>query len=284
MAAERFADLHLHTRWSDGTLDLIPTVRRARSAGIDTIAITDHDTISPGLTRPVQMLEGVEVITGVEIKADVLGFRGEVLGYFVDPPSTPMQTLFHSMQRARTERMKEMIALCNLNLGLRIDYRSVARLTDGSVGRPHLAAALVEAGVASNTDDAFRRFLAQGCRCYVPLPRPSFTTVLAAIHAAGGVAGVAHPAFLPVEDWEAALMELRGLGMEAMEVYYPYELGKAPLYADPAELGALAAALDLIPTGGSDDHGPGSVKESLSSSRVPYEVVERLAGIAASVT
>lgn len=284
MVAERYADLHLHTRWSDGTLELIPTVQRARSTGVHTVAITDHDTIGPGLTQPVQILEGIEVITGVEIKADVLGLRGEVLGYFIDPSSCHLQELFRTMQRARVERMQEMIALCNLSFGLHLDCRSISRLTNGSVGRPHLAAALVEAGVASDTDEAFRRFLAQGCPCYVPLPRPSFSEVVAAIRDAGGVAGLAHPAFLPIKDWEAALRELRGFGMAAMEVYYPYEMGKAPLYADPADLGALAEALELIPTGGSDDHGPESVKESLGSARVPYEIVERLAGAASSVT
>ncbi|MFO8033820.1 MAG: PHP domain-containing protein [Candidatus Bipolaricaulota bacterium] len=284
MPAERYADLHLHTRWSDGTLYLKEAVRRAHSAGYDCVAITDHDTIGPELTTPIQVLEGAEVITGVEIKADILGHRGEVLAYFVDPFSPKLRELIDHIAQARIERMKEMISLCNLSLGLRLDYESVAHLTDGSVGRPHLAAALVEAGAARSNEEAFQRFLSRGAPCYVPLPRPGFPEVVSAVRAAGGVAALAHPAFLPIEDWQASLAELQDMGMDGLEVYYPYETGRAPLYISSAELAAFAEALGLIPTGGSDDHGPDSVNDSLGSVRVPYGVVERLAGAASSVT
>ncbi len=284
MLAERHADLHLHTRWSDGTLDLKAAVQRVRTAGFDCLAITDHDTIGPELTAAVQTLEGAEVITGVEIKADILGHRGEVLGYFVDPSFPQLRELLHGMAQARIDRMKEMIALCNMSLGLQFDYQTVAQLTDGSVGRPHLAKALVEADAAESVDEAFQRFLSQGAPCYVPLPRPSFAEVVGAVRAAGGVASLAHPAFLPIEDWTGSITALQNMGMEGLEVYYPYRMGRAPLYVSAAELAALAEALGLIPTGGSDDHGPGSVNDSLGRVRVPYEVVERLAGAASSVT
>ncbi len=284
MASERHADLHLHTRWSDGTLELKAAVQRVRAAGFDCLAITDHDTIGPELTAPVQTLEGAEVITGVEIKADILGHRGEVLGYFVDPSSPRLQELLGQMAHARVERMKEMISLCNMSLGLQLDYRAVAGLTDGAVGRPHLAAALVDVGAAQSTDEAFQRFLSRGGPCYAPLPRPSFPEVVHAIRTAGGVAALAHPAFLPIDDWEGILTALRNMGLEAMEVHYPYQVGRVPVYISSAELAALAEALRLIPTGGSDDHGPDSVNESLGSVHVPYEVVEALAAAASSVT
>ncbi len=284
MPPERDADLHLHTRWSDGTLDLRSSVRRVRSAGFSCLAITDHDTIGPELASPMQMMEGAQVITGVEIKADILGHRGEVLGYFVNPASPRLRELIEGIAKARVERMKEMISLCNLSLGLQLDYQTVAQLTDGSVGRPHLAASLVEAGVAISADEAFQRFLSRGAPCYVPLPRPSFPEVVHAVRTAGGVASLAHPAYLPIENWDAALTTLRSMGMAALEVFYPYQVGRAPLYVSPEELAALAEELALIPTGGSDDHGPGSVNESLGSVRIPYAVVDRLAAAASSVT
>jgi len=284
MHQELVADLHLHTRWSDGTLGLSETVRRARLAGFACVAITDHDTIAPQLSAPYQRLEGVEVITGVEVKADILGHRGEILGYFVEPDAPELRKLLDRISDDRVERMKEMISLVNLRLGLHLEYESVAQRTEGSVGRPHLAAALVEAEAAATKEEAFQRFLAQGAPCYAPLPRPEFAQVVEAIHSAGGVAALAHPAFLPLENWLADLSRLKDAGMEGMEVYYPYRTGRAPLYASAAELAALAEELDLIPTGGSDDHGPDSVNEGLGIIHVPYEVVDRLAGAASSVT
>jgi len=206
------------------------------------------------------------------------------LGYFVDPGAPQLRQLLDQIVDARVERMKEMISLVNLRLGLRLEYESVAQLTDGSVGRPHLAAALVEAEAAPTKDEAFQRFLSQGAPCYAPLPRPDFAQVVAAIHSAGGVASLAHPAFLPFDNWLADLSHLQNRGLRGIEVYYPYQTGRAPLYASAAELAALAEELGFIPTGGSDDHGPDSVNESLGTVHVPYEVVERLAGEASSVT
>jgi len=151
------------------------------------------------------------------------------------------------------------------------------------VGRPHLAAELVRYGVARDYQEAFDRFLGQGGECYVPLPRAESARVIAAILAAGGVAALAHPALLSLPDFEAALLRLREEGLAALEVDYPYDPARNSLSITVEELRALAEKLDLIPTGGSDDHGPGSVRESLGLVRVPYEVVERLS-VLCSVT
>lgn len=277
------ADLHLHTNASDGTLGLAETARRAALAGLDCIAITDHDTVGPELNRPVQLSYGIELIAGIEIKADLFGFRGELLGYFVDPEHGGLSALTGSMKEARVERMRAMIARCNRLLGTEIRYEEVAARTQGSVGRPHLAAALVERNVAADLDLAFRQFLASNAPCYVPLPRPGCTEVIRSIRRAGGAAALAHPAFMDVSDWGGLLRELRRAGMAGIEVYYPYERSSTPVLAPPSMIREWAEGLDLIPTGGSDDHGPGSVKETLGAMHVPYASVEALAAVASSV-
>lgn len=281
--AERVCDLHLHTKWSDGTLSVADTARRARAAGFSTIAITDHDTVGPELRRPLGEIAGIQVICGVEIKATVLGERGEILGYFIQPGHTALGELFSWMAQARVDRMRRMVERCREVLGIRLTYEEVAARAGGSVGRPHLAAELVRHGVARDYQDAFDRFLGQGGECYVPLPRAESARVIEAIRAAGGVAALAHPALLPLSDFEAALLRLREEGLAALEVDYPYDPARNSLSITVEELRALAEKLDLVPTGGSDDHGPGSVRESLGLVRVPYEVVERLSALS-SVT
>lgn len=284
MANPKWADLHLHTRWSDGTLDLLGMVERAKGAGLSAIAITDHDTIGPELPSPVFRCNGIEVICGVEVKADVGGERGEIMGYFLTPGHPALGELFRWMAEARGRRMEAMIERCQQLLGEEITSAEVLSGAAGSVGRPHLAAVLVRRGLARDFEDAFRRFLASGAPCYVPLARPTSRQAIAAIRAAGGVAALAHPCFLAFPDWEAILTALVAEGLAGVEVHYPYEASRQTVRSDPAGMAALVRKLDLIGTGGSDDHGPGSVKEAIGSVRVPYSpVVDRLRALS-SVT
>lgn len=283
MPGKRWADLHLHTQWSDGTLDLGGTVARAHQAGLSAIAITDHDTIGPELVAPLSVQDGIEVICGVEVKADVAGGRGEILGYFLAPGHPALEKLFTWMAQARKARMEAMVQRCREVLGEEISLAEVSGAAAGSVGRPHLAGVLVRRGLAQDFEDAFTRFLSSDAPCYVPLPRPSSRQAIAAIRAAGGVASLAHPCFLSVPDWEGTLVSLVQEGLSGVEVVYPYETSRQPQPTDPQEMARLVRRLGLIPTGGSDDHGPGSVKDALGAARVPYEVVEALRSLAESV-
>ena len=277
---ERWADLHLHTKWSDGTQTLQELISRAKDLGLYAIAITDHDTIGPDLSAPSAEIDGLEVITGVEVKAEILGEKGEILGYFVNPKHPAMKELFHWMAKARDLRMRAMVEKCRDILGLPITYEEVRARAQGSVGRPHLASVLVERGVVATLEEAFTVYLGDEGLCYVPLARPTSAQVIEAIRASGGVAALAHPGFHSFSDWRKVLSTLREQGLRAVEVFYPYEgdyKGSArSLNPYLGEIPALVAELGLIATGGSDDHGPGSVKESLGSVKVPYSVVEEL--------
>lgn len=273
----KWADLHLHTRWSDGTQTLPELLLRASSLGLSVLAVTDHDTIGPDLEAPEFLRDGLEIITGVEIKAEILGERGEILGYFLDPQHPALRYLFAWMARAREERMQAMVARCREILGLSLTYEEVRERAQGSVGRPHLAALLVEHGLVPSLEEAFQKYLGNEGLCYVPLPRPGSAQVLEAIRAAGGVAVLAHPGFHGIPDWRSALQTLKAQGLAGVELFYPYEMGvEKGMHPKLGELPRLVAELGLVATGGSDDHGPGSVKESLGMVRVPYAVVEEL--------
>jgi len=273
---DRFADLHLHTTASDGTQGIAELARRAALLGLSTIAITDHDTISPELAGRVAWIEGVEVITGVEIKADFDGVRGELLGYFVDPGATLLKGLFTFMQQARRERMAQMVALCRERAGLDVTNDEVSALAAGSIGRPHLAQLLVEKGAVRSTREAFDRLLAKGRPCYVSLDKPGFREAAEAIHAAGGVASIAHPCLMDVKDWDEFLARVHAEGVDGVEALYPYAVARGQLHISPAALTALARKEGFLLTGGSDDHGPGSVKESFGVLRIPLSYVDAL--------
>jgi len=116
------ADLHLHTTASDGTQTIPELVRRAKALSFSAIAVTDHDTISPELSRKVERIVGVEVITGIEIKADFDGIRGELLAYFVDPSSERLRRFLGRMADARRLRMVRMIERCRKETGVPIEF------------------------------------------------------------------------------------------------------------------------------------------------------------------
>jgi hypothetical protein len=280
--SEGYADLHLHTTASDGTQGISQLVKRARAYGLSTIAITDHDTISKELTERVIKINGLEVITGVELKVDFDGIRGELLGYFVDPACPSMHEMFLFMKRSREERMAKMVKRCRDKLGLDIKIDEVRAIASGSIGRPHLAQLLLERGAVPTLKGSFDRLLAQGKPCYIPLKRPGFRDAARAVHAAGGVTSIPHPCFMEVENWEEFLIAVRQEGVDGVEVFYPYRNAADKLKASPKMLASLAKKHGFLLTGGSDDHGPSSVKEALGEVRVPYcyvKAIKRACGL-----
>lgn len=273
---KRYADLHLHTRASDGTLSVTGMVARARENDLATIAITDHDTITPQLHTRITLIDKIEVITGTEVKVDIHGCRGEILGYFVDPHSDRLRRIFHSLTAARIARMEEMVALCRRRVGKIISFGEVRSCAAGTIGRPHLAHILKEKRIVASTEEAFDRLIGRGKPCYVPLIQPSFTNVVDAIHAEDGVTSLAHPCLMRINDWENLLPVLKERGIDGIEVFYAYTKSRQKLYTTPEELLQLAKKYGFLLTGGSDDHGPGSVRDSIGTIKVPMKYVDAL--------
>jgi len=268
-----FGDLHLHTTASDGTQTVHELARRARSAGLTTIAITDHDTLPSVLEQRVQLIDGVEVVAGTELKVDFGVVRGELLAYFINPRADALRLLFREMQAKREDRMDRMVERCCEHLGLSITPGEVRATADGSLGRPHLARLLVKHGVVPTQEDAFHRFLGTKRPCYVSMHKPALADVLSAVREAGGVTSLAHPCLMRVEDWPAFLEEIHDAGVDGIETFYAYRSYRRSLPIAPRRLTAIASDLGFLLTGGSDDHGPGSTRQSLGRVRVPPERV-----------
>lgn len=271
-STSRLVDLHTHSTWSDGLLSPTALVEEAASRGVRALALTDHDTVAgiPEAQATGERL-GVEVIPGVELSTS-LGRGGEIhlLGYFIDIEAPALLERLGEYARARAERMERMIERLR-RVGAPVDPERVREIAGhGTMGRPHLARALIEAGHAADLADAFDRYIGGGKPAYVPRPRVDPAEAIALVRGAGGVAVLAHP--FSVGGVEPVLDRLVPAGLAGLEVDYG-EYGPE----DRAILREIAARRELIATGGSDYHGPDRrTARELGSVPVTMAAVEAL--------
>ena len=241
-------DLHMHSTCSDGQLPPEELVKLASERNLRVISITDHDTIDAlKIAKTHGQDLGIRVIPGVEISAY---FDREVhlLGYFFDPENQTLKSALEKQKVARIERVRE---ICNRldRLGYVVYPDQIIENAGASVGRPHVAQALVEAGHVRNMDDAFRRFLRNGGPAYVPEWQIDFRAAVEVIHEAGGVASIAHPG---PDKLTGKIKALADLGLDAVEITHP---AHSPSVS--GQLRSIARQLKLLVTGGSDLHAPG---------------------------
>jgi predicted metal-dependent phosphoesterase TrpH len=264
-------DLHLHKTASDGRSSPEALVAEAAAADLRTIAITDHDTtdgVEPvsAAARPL----GLEVVPGIEVTAVEDGRDIHVLGYFVDTANLAFQTFLEAQRADRHRRFLEMVAALE-RLGMRVDGAwPAASPGRRSLGRPLLAAALVDAGHVRDIAEAFDRFLADGRPAYVARRGPGPAAAIARIHEAGGLASLAHPGQTGLDG---SVARLAAVGLDAVEVFHPDHDDAAR-----ARYRQLADESGLLITGGSDYHGPSSGRGvSLGQVRLPPAEFSRLA-------
>ena len=249
-------DLHTHTTASDGTYAPSELVSKARAAGLLHFSITDHDTTA-GLAeaRAAARHEGLELIDGIEISAVSEGRDVHVLGYFIDPESPVLRAFLARQRDDRLRRVREMGTRLQA-LGAAIDVAPI--LADAargrSVGRPQIAAALVAAGHVATRDDAFRQFLEFGGPAFIPRAGAPPEEVVGIIHAAGGLASLAHPGLARRDH---LIPVLAAAGLDAIEVRHSDHDA-----ATEARYREMARALGLLVTGGSDFHGDSGHRES----------------------
>jgi len=226
-------------------------VEEAASRGVRILALTDHDTVAGiGEARTAGERLGVEIIPGVELSAALPG-GGEVhlLGYFVDVEDPVFLAQLTGYARARSERMERMVERLN-RIGAPVALERVRQIAGhGTVGRPHLGRALVEAGHAEDLSDAFARYIGGGKPAFVPRPRVDPRDAIALVIAAGGVPVLAHP--FSTGGVESVLDRLVPAGLAGMEVDYSEYVPE-----DREILRQIATRRGLIATGGSDYHGP----------------------------
>jgi predicted metal-dependent phosphoesterase TrpH len=250
-------DLHTHTSRSDGVLVPAELVTAAAACGVSTLAIADHDTLA-GYREVVAtgaVPAGLTLIPAVEINGLVdrdLGlWEGElhILGYGMDPEDDAFEAALAAQRGQRRIRFDRMVDRLR-QLGLPIDAQvaDIDRTRDDALGRPTIARALIAAGHADSVEDAFRRLVGQGCPAYVPRQGLGPAQAIAAIRASGGLAALAH--FREAPDRPDVLRELMAAGLRGLEVHY-----RSFDRPTTEAVGAVARALGLLATGGSDYHG-----------------------------
>ena len=241
-------DLHLHTRASDGAYEPEELVRRAWLAGIRTFSVTDHDTVA-GLDEAASAAAqyGMDFVPGIEVTAVDAGRDVHVLGYFIDRGSAVLAEFLVSQRADRVRRLRELSTRLEAE-GMSIDVgRIIAETPEGrAVGRPQVAQALVRAGYVRTINEAFDRWIGEGCPAFVPRSGPPPEAAILIIHEAGGLASIAHPGCLGRDE---LVEQMAGRGLDALEVYHP----------DHDEIATarylhLKTRLRLLATGGSDYH------------------------------
>lgn len=273
-----YIDLHTHSTASDGIYSPTELLQRAREIGLRVLALTDHDTTG-GLDEAMQAANALdmELVPGIEINTDVAGGEVHVLGYYPEYQRPEFQAVLKVLRDARERRGQRMVELLN-EQGINVAWERVREIAQGAVGRPHVAKALLEAGYVQTIGEAFDKYIGTGCYAYVPRYRLTPDDAVHLIASANGLPVIAHPLDLPglaeLRNWLPGLV---AAGMVGLETYYgPYTS------EDERALRALADEYNLIPTGGTDFHGPGIHPTPLGGRPVPPEAVERLKAAAAA--
>ncbi len=272
-------DLHLHTLASDGRLSPTELIQLVAKQGLETISITDHDS-TEGLAEAYEAAKEfpyMRIIPGIEMSADIPGDEVHVLGYFLDYHDVEFQGMLTELRRGRVGRAQVMVEKL-VALGKPVEWERVLHFAgDGTVGRPHIALAMVEAGYFKEPKEAFEEYLGNDGLAYYDRPKLNPTESVAMIRKVGGVPVLAHPTFM--NDMEAGIASLKKEGLVGMEVYYAQ-------YDDDTvrHLARLAREYDLIPCGGSDYHGLGNTGEPLPGTLGPPEETVKLLEDAAAVT
>ena len=263
------ADLHLHSYCSDGTDSPEEIARKARRAGLSCIALADHDTVEgiPGCTEEARLL-GLEVIPGVELTAEHEGSEVHILGYLIDWEQAAFREKLQELRKTRVERIYTMLEKLE-EAGITLAPESVFSLAkQGTVGRLHLARAMVNAGIVSHVSEAFQRYIGDRCPAYVGHFKLTPADAINLITGAGGIPVLAHPYSLNNDELIGVLAKH---GLRGLEVYYP-EHSQSMINAYLR----MAAEYGLLATGGSDYHGAAKPELVLGDFTVPYELVQKL--------
>ena len=269
---ERYADLQLHSSASDGSDAPSEVVRRAARKGFAAIALTDHDTIDGVAEAAAEALAlGLELIPACELSTlDDDERQIDILAYGIDVDDMEFRATLTTIRSGRLGRAYLMVQRLNESVHA-VSWERVQAIAGGeNIGRPHVARAMVEAGVVATIKDAFtEEFILDGGRCYVQRVKISPAEAIAQIHSAGGVAVAAHPGRTGLSDEEVA--NLVSWGLDGLEVHYPRH-SKAEII----RFTELAGRHDLLVTGGSDDHGDINEGRLMGRVRLPWPYVERL--------
>jgi len=269
-------DLHIHSTASDGRLSPVDIILQAAERGLSVIAITDHDSVD-GITSAMvtaKTFPRLRVIPGIELSTDVPQGEIHVLGYFIDYTDHEFQTILEELRTSRLNRAQGMVAKLK-NLGVRLDWERVQEIAGtGSIGRPHIAQAMLEKGYINSIREAFDKYISRNGPAYVQREKMTAVEAVELILKFNGLPVLAHP--FTTSNLETMIIELKAAGLIGIEAYYNSyntdEINELISYAD---------RYGLIPTGGSDYHGLEAANETMIGDvDVPMESAERLIALA----
>lgn len=264
------ADLHNHTTASDGTLPPRMQVKWAAEQGLAAVAITDHDTIA-GWDEALEAGKAlaIEVVPGCELSTEVGSTEVHILAYYFDRSEPNMAALLQRMRGGRRKRAEEAVARLHKLGYTQVSLERILELGGETVGRPHIAAVLEEAGVVRSKEEAFDRFLARGKAAYVPRPKLTSDEAISVIKGAGGVPVIAHPGLIRDDNWVRRFIAEGALGIEAYHT--DHSENQRQFYA------RWGHDAGLIVTGGTDSHGPKGMRTVVpGTTNVSMDVVAQL--------
>ncbi|HKY33441.1 MAG TPA: PHP domain-containing protein [Candidatus Polarisedimenticolia bacterium] len=268
------ADLHLHSHHSDGVLSPSLLVEQAARLGLKAIALTDHDSVDGVREAREAAPAGLEVVPGAELSASYRGRDIHLLAYDLDPGDAGLRAFLEPLRHERRSRAERIVARLN-DAGVPVTMAEVEAIAGAagtraatSIGRPHIADAIVRHGAAADLDDAFARWLRRGQPGYVPRRTLTVAEAIGMVRSHGGAIVVAHPSLnLPDSDVEALALE----GLDGIEVFHPKQNDD-----QRRRLAEIARRLGLPASGGSDFHGPGRSRHALGAAGVGLEALRRL--------
>ncbi|MDO8524868.1 MAG: PHP domain-containing protein [Candidatus Omnitrophota bacterium] len=272
----KFADLHIHTNFSDSTFSPEEVASCAGGIGLSAIAICDHDSID-GIEpcEKAASLLGLEVIPGIELTVEKENAEIHILGYFIDWKTAWFRKKLKEMQEFRIGRVRKMVEKLNAS-GIDVKDEDVFSFAGrGTVGRLHLARAMLKTGSVKSFREAFNKYIGFAKPCYVSNARFSPREAIEFLLKVGGVPVLAHPGIMNKDEY---IPELIGYGLKGIEVYHTdHKPGAVKHYEE------LAQEYGLLKTGGSDCHGMGKGKALIGTVRVPYELAEKLKAESANI-
>jgi predicted metal-dependent phosphoesterase TrpH len=264
-----YIDLHVHTNASDGLFTPSEIVENSLKLGLKAIAITDHDTVD-GYVEAARMVDTkvMEVVPGVELSSNYKGADIHILGYYIDHENPEFVKKILKFKEYRYERGESMVARLN-ELGMNLSMDTVKTIAgNSSLGRPHVADALLREEFVQTYDEAFARYLGYHAPAYVPKKVLTSQQAIELIHLIRGVAVLAHPGTLRHDEYIPDLVEM---GLDGIEAFHSQHNRN-----DVTRYKNMAAKLGIIYTGGSDCHGPRKGRTLIGTQRVPYSVLVKL--------
>ncbi len=271
-------DLHTHSTGSDGTFTPTELVLEARRVGLSALALTDHDSVS-GINEFVRAGEenGIETVPGVELSTEYEDTEIHVVGLYVDPSNETLLAQLEAFRDNRNNRNLKMIDRLREE-GFSITAEEIyARNPDSVVARPHIARYLVDTHQVKDMQTVFNKYIGDGCICYVDRYKITPMRAVELIHAAGGVAILAHPCLykIPEDNLLRMIREMKAVGLDGIEALYSCNEGDDERYYRQ-----ISADFDLLLSGGSDFHGTNKPQIRLGSGKgnlaVPYEFLKKI--------